>query len=77
MATFLALSFLLVYVTSDLALGLLERQTEEESVQLEWVMKQLHHAECDMIIVSQSPLLGKILKILKYLLVSRHKFKGS
>ena len=70
MATFLALSFLLVYVTSDLALGLLERQTEEESVQLEWVMKQLQPAECDMIIVSQSPLLGKILKILKYLLVS-------
>ena len=63
MTTFLTLSFLLVYVTSDLALGLLVRQTEEESVQLEWVMKQLQHAECDMIIVSQSPLLGKIINI--------------
>ena len=63
MVTFLTLSFLLAYVTSDLALGLLVRQTEEESVQLEWVMKQLQHAECDMIIVSQSPLLGKIINI--------------
>ena len=63
MVTFLTLSFLLVYVTSDLALGLLVRQTEEESVQLEWVMKQLQHPECDMIIVSQSQLLGKILNL--------------
>ena len=77
MATFLALSFLLVYVTNDLALGLLMRQTEEESVQLERVLKQLQHAECDMIIVSQSPILGKIPNFEVPLLRSRHKFKGS
>ena len=67
MATFLVLSLLLIYVTNDLAVGLLVRLTEEESVPLERVLKQLQRAECDMIIVSQSPPPGKILYLENFL----------
>ena len=56
-----AVGFVLVYLASNLAIGLFSEVTEEESIQVKEVLKHLSYAECDMIVVSWSAFYGKVL----------------
>ena len=61
MASTSAIGFTLIYLTNNLAAGLMSKATEEESIQLKGVLKQVSYAKCDMIIVSGSAFHGETL----------------
>ena len=61
MASTSAIGFTLIYLANNFAAGLQSKTTEEESILLKEVLKQVSYAKCDMIIVSGSPFYGEIL----------------
>lgn len=61
MASTSAIIFTLIYLANNLAAGLTSKATEEESIQLKEVLKQVSYAKCDLIIVSGSAFDGETL----------------
>ena len=52
-----------VFLASTLAMGFTSDMTGEESKLVNDVLKDLPHANCDMIVVSSSPFHGKMLPV--------------
>ena len=61
MASTSAIGFTLIYLANNFAAGLQSKATEEESILLKEVLKQVWYAKCDMIIISGSAFYGEIL----------------
>ena len=63
MASTSAIGFtlIIIYLANNFAAGLQSKTTEEESILLKEVLKQVSYAKCDTIIVSGSPFYGEIL----------------